>query len=98
VPRISFPVVETKILVDKEIKAGDRTLFIVTKISILKTQDGAITGSWLTPFAMLIIEPGKQYAISINGERMSVDAILDLAPSLKIFVENIRTYRKIKID
>ena len=72
-PRISFPVVETKIRVDKEIKAGDRTLFTVARISIMKTQDGAILGIWLTPLAMLIVEPGQQYAISFTEEKLSVD-------------------------
>jgi hypothetical protein len=98
VPQIRFPSVETKILVDKEIKAGDRTLFTVIKSSILKTHDGEIIGRWLTPLAMLIVEPGNQYAISINGEKMPIDTILNLAPSLKIFVEKVCTYRKIKID
>jgi uncharacterized spore protein YtfJ len=96
--KIKFPTIEIKILVGEEIKAGERTIFTVIKIVILKANDGRIIGSWITPLAMLIVEHGKQYAISIKGERMTIDAIMDLAPSLKNLVENICINRKIKIE
>ncbi len=94
---IRLPVVETEIRIAKEMKAGNRSLYTVVRISFLKTGEGKVKGSWLTPLAMLIIEPGRQYAVSLTGERMSLDDILDLAPSLKAVVEKARGIRRIKV-
>lgn len=97
-PELKLPKVKTEILVCKEIEAGVRTIFTLVKISILATDDGNILGSWLMPQAMLIIEPGEQYAVSISGERMSIEKILELAPSLKEVVEKARGIHRIKVD
>ena len=95
---MKFPKVKTEILVCKEIEAGVRTIFTVIRISILATDDGNILGSWLKPQAFLIIEPGEQYAVSISGEQMSIEKILELAPSLKEVVEKARGIHRIKVD
>ena len=97
-PELKLPKVKTEILVCKEIEAGVRTIFTLVKISILATDDGNILGSWLKPQAFLIIEPGEQYAVSISGEQMSMEEILELAPSLKEVVEKARGIRRIKVD
>jgi len=97
-PEPKLPKVKTEILVCKEIEAGARTIFTLIRISILATEDGNILGSWLMPQAFLIIEPGEQYAVSISGERMSIEKILELAPSLKEVVEKARGIHKIKVD
>jgi len=97
-PELKLPKVKTEILVCKEIEAGVRTIFTLVKISILATDDGNILGSWLKPQAFLIIEPGEQYAVSINGEQMSMEEILELAPSLKEVVEKARGIHRIKVD
>lgn len=97
-PELKLPKVETEIQVCKEMKAGARTIFIVVRISNLATDDGKILGSWLKPQAFLIIEPGEQYAFSISGEQMSIDKILELAPSLKEVVEKARGIHRIKVD
>jgi hypothetical protein len=97
-PELKLPKVKTEIQVSKEIKAGVRTIFTVIRISILATDDGNILGSWLKPQAFLIIEPGEQYAVSISGEQMSIEKILELAPSLKEVVEKARGIHRIKVD
>ena len=97
-PKLELPKVETEILVCKEIEAGVRTIFTLVKISILATEEGNILGSWLKPQAFLIIEPGEQYAVSISGEQMSMEKILELAPSLKEVVEKARGIHRIKVD
>ena len=97
-PEIKLPKVKTEIQVSKEIEAGARTIFTVIRISILATDDGNILGSWLMPQAFLIIEPGEQYAVSISGEQMSMEKILEMAPSLKEVVEKARGIHRIKVD
>ena len=97
-PELKLPKVETEIQVCEEIKAGARTIFTVIKISNLVTDDRMIQGSWLMPQAFLVIEPGEQYAISINGEQMSIETILELAPSLKEVIEKARGIHRIKVD
>lgn len=97
-PEPKLPKVKTEIRVCKEIEAGVRTIFTVIRISILATDDGNLMGSWLMPLAFLIIEPGEQYAVSMSGERMSIEKILELAPSLKEVVEKARGIHRIKVD
>ena len=97
-PELKLPKVETEIQVSKEMKAGNRTIFTVIRISNLATDSGMIQGSWLMPLAFLIIEPGEQYAISISGERMSIETILELAPSLKEVIEKARGIHRIEVD
>ena len=94
---IKLPVVETEFRVAKEMVAGNKTIYTVIKVSILKAEDGKIMGSWLTPLAMLIIEPGRQYALSITGEKMPLEMILELAPSLKAVVDKARGIHRIKV-
>jgi hypothetical protein len=94
---IKLPVVETEFRVAKKILAGNKTIYTVVKVSILKGEDDKIMGSWLTPLAMLIIEPGRQYALSISGEKMPLEMVLELAPSLKAVVDKARGIHKVKV-
>ena len=93
-----LPEIETMIRVEKELKAGNRTLYTVVRISIIKTEYGGILGIWLTPLAVLIVEDDLQYAISFTEEKLSVVKILELAPSLKDRLETARKGSKIQID
>lgn len=87
---IKLPRVETEIRVAEEILAGDRSIYTVIGLSTLKADDGKALGCWLVPLAMLIIEPGVQYAVCITGEEMPLEKILELAPSLKFVIEKGR--------
>jgi uncharacterized spore protein YtfJ len=97
-PELKLPKVVTEIRVRKEMEAGARTIFTVIRISSIATDDGNLLGSWLMPLAFLIIEPGEQYAISISGEQMSIEKILELAPSLKEVIEKARGIHRIRVD
>jgi hypothetical protein len=97
-PVLKLPKIETEIQVSMEMEAGARTIFTVIRISNIATYDGNLLGSWLMPLAFLIIEPGEQYAISISGEEMSIEKILELAPSLKEVIEKARGIHRIKVE
>jgi hypothetical protein len=98
VPKNWLPEIETMIRVEKELKAGKRTLYTVVRISIIKTEYRGILGIWLTPLATLIVEADLQYAISFTEEKLSIGKILELAPSLNDLLETASKGRKIKID
>ena len=86
------------IRVEKELKAGNRTLYTVVRISIIKTEYGGILGIWVTPLATLIVEDDMQYSISFTEEKLSVKKILELAPSLRDRLEKARKGGRIQID
>jgi len=69
----------------------------VIKVSILKTEQGRILGSWLNPVALLVFEPGGHYAISLEGEKMTSEQIIELAPSLKDVIEREQGIYRIKV-
>ena len=94
---IKLPAIETEIRVAKEMAAGNKIIYTVVKVSILKSDEGYIMGSWINPLAMLIVEPGRQYALSITGEKMPLEMILELAPSLKSVVDKARGIHRIKV-
>jgi hypothetical protein len=96
-PELKLPRVVTEIQVCKEITAGARTIFTVVRISTLESDEGKILGSWIMPQAMLIVEPGRQYAIAISGEQMSIETILEAAPSLKEILEKAREIHRIRV-
>ena len=89
---------DMQVQVGKEIKAGDRTIWPVMRITILKTCEDRILAIQVTPLAMLIIEPAGQYAVSLDGEPMSIEAILKLASPLRDILEEARAAHRIKVD
>ena len=89
---------DMRVFVGKEIKAGDRTIWPVMRISILKTCEDRVQAIQITPLAMLIIEPAEQYAVSFDGEPMTIEAILELAAPLRDVLEKARGTTRIKVD
>jgi len=86
---------DMRVLVGKEIIAGDRTIWPVMRISILKTRENRTLAIQITPLAMLIIEPAGQYAVSFAGEPMTIEAIIELAAPLRDVLEKTRGSAKI---
>jgi uncharacterized spore protein YtfJ len=84
---------DMQVMVGKEIKAGDRTIWPVMRIFVLKTREDRTQAIQITPLAMLIIEPAGQYAVSFDGEPMTIEAILELATPLKEVLEKSRRLR-----
>jgi uncharacterized spore protein YtfJ len=97
-PKTWLPEIESMIRVEKKLMAGKRTLYTVVRISIIKTEYGGISGIWLTPLALLIVEADEQYVISLCQEELSIETILKLAPFLKDHLETARKGSKIQID
>jgi uncharacterized spore protein YtfJ len=89
---------DMRVFVGKEIKAGDRTIWPVMRISILKTFEDRVQAIQITPLAMLIIEPAGQYAVSFDGEPMTIEAILELAAPLRDVLEKARGTTRIKVE
>ncbi len=85
--KIGLPEIDLQVLVGKEIKAGDRTIWPVTRITVLKSFEDKVQAIQVTPLAMLIVEPAGQYAVSVAGEPMTIEAILEIAPPLRDILE-----------
>ncbi|VVB72931.1 Uncharacterised protein [uncultured archaeon] len=90
--------IETKIRIRDAIKADKRDLYLVVSVKLLKTEEKLITGCWVTPLAMLIVEQEMKYAFSIDGQDMPMEEILELAPSLKMVIDNADCKDKINIE
>jgi len=85
--KIYLPEMDTQVLVGKEINAGDRTMWPVTRISVLRGCGDKVQTIQIKPLAMLIIEPTGSYAVSFAGEPMTIEAILELALPLRDVLE-----------
>jgi hypothetical protein len=89
---------DEQVQVGKKIIAGDRTIWPVEILSIWRTSGDRVWAIRITPLAMLITEPGEQYALSFGGEPMTVETILEIAPSLAEVLEEARRGRRIVVD
>ncbi|HPW74129.1 MAG: hypothetical protein WAZ20_01840 [Methanothrix sp.] len=77
-----LPRIKKHILAGKEIQAGDRAIHPIIEVLVMAAGDDLL-GFRSRPIALLIIEPGGEYAFSLEGEQMAVDEIYRLASSLK---------------
>jgi hypothetical protein len=84
---IRLPEMDMRVLVSKEIKVGGRTIWPVTRITVIRGCEDKVQAIQITPLAMLVIEPAGKYAVSFAGEPMTIDAILELAPPLRDVLE-----------
>ncbi len=89
---------QTQVLVGKEIKAGERAIWPVMRITTLKTCKDKILSIRIAPLAMLIIEPAGEYAVSFDGVPMKIEANIELASPLREVLEKAREARRIKVD
>ncbi len=92
------PKVETEIKVGERIEIEGRSIYPVVKVAVLKTPEGAVFGSWITPLAMLVIEQKEQYALSFTGEEMTADQIGELVPSLRQVIDKARGIHRIEVS
>jgi len=95
---IRLPEMDLRVIVGKEIKVGDKTIWPVMRISILKTCEEKVLAIQITPIAMLVIEPAGQYALSFAGEPMTIEAITKLAPPLRDVLEKAQCAVRIKVE
>lgn len=74
---------DVRMIVGKEITAGSRTIWPVTKITIIKGCEERILAIEASPIAMLVIDLAGPYAVSVSGKPMAVREIIELAPALR---------------
>ena len=74
------------ISVREPIEIDQRDIYPVAKISVSKGC-GCLIGCIISPEALLIVEPGRAYAVSLTGEEIPLDQLLAMAPSLGEIVE-----------
>ncbi len=89
---------ETEIRIGKCLKAWDKTLYPLFEISTLRTEAGEVQASWIAPLAVLVVEPGRLHAVSLSGEKISVEKLLNLAPALQEVVDMARGVRRIRVS
>lgn len=80
------------------LKAWDKTLYPVFEVSTLKTDAGEVQANWIVPLAVLVVEPGGQHAVSLTGEKITVEKLLELAPALQEVVDRARGVRRIRVS
>lgn len=67
------------------IEIYSRVIYPVARISVLGKCEG-ILACWIEPVAVLITEPDNAYAISLTNEKITLDQLLAMAPSLNEIV------------
>lgn len=65
-------------VVGKSIETQDKILHPIVRISILRNDNGNIVGSWIVPFAFVVEENGKKYAISLTDEDINQNELLKM--------------------
>lgn len=96
--RIQPPRIETEIKAGEKIEIEGRSIYPVVKISVLKTPEGTVLGSWIAPVAMLVIEQKEQYVISFTDEEMTVDRLGKMVPSLRKVIDKARGIYRIEVS
>jgi len=80
---------ETRIEVGEALKAGDRLLYPVLKIEVIRSK-GYPLASWIIPLAVLVVEPREDYLISLHKTDNGAEELAAFAPMLKAIVEEAR--------
>jgi hypothetical protein len=68
--------IETWISIGDAIEIYQRVIYPVARISILR-RCTALYACWIAPVAILITEQENAYAISLTGEEITLDQLLD---------------------
>ena len=88
---------QKKIVVGRRIQAGGRSLWPLMQALIWKRQDRVLIAR-VKPFALLIIEEGKEYALSLTGQPVTVQELLESAPEIRAAQEEACSARRVEID
>jgi uncharacterized spore protein YtfJ len=85
---------ETRIVVGAALKAGDRLLYPVHKVEVVRSE-GHFLGLRIIPQAILVVEPGGDYLISLGQEAAGAEEQAEIAPFLEGIVEEAKRRRNI---
>lgn len=88
---------QKKIVVGRRIQAGGRSLWPLMQALIWKREDRVLIAR-VKPFALLIIEEGKEYALSLTGQPLTVQELLESAPEVRAALEEACGARRVDID
>jgi hypothetical protein len=76
---------ETWISIGDAIEIYPRMIYPVARISVLGGCEDLLV-CWIEPVAILITETDNAYAISLTNEKITLDQLLAMAPSLNEFL------------
>lgn len=89
---------DERIIIGEKIMAAERAIWPVMRITVSLLAEGRALSMRVRPFAILIIEPEAEYAISFEGRTMTVEALLEMAPSLEYVLKDERKGGRIVVD
>ena len=62
---------------------GEKVFHVVTEVVTVRSANGRIFAAFVSPIALLILEPHDRYAISFTDEEFTVEELLIRVPALK---------------
>ena len=86
-----------KTFVGRRIQAGGRSLWPLMQVLIWEREEKVLIAQ-VKPFALLIIEEGKEYALSLTGQPVTVQELLESAPEIRAAQEEACSARRVEID
>ncbi|MCP8304114.1 MAG: hypothetical protein H3Z50_01375 [archaeon] len=86
---------ETDTVVGEALKIGDRTLYPVIRVSTIKREGEGFFGAWVSPLAMVVVEPAQEYAIPLTDETITLEKLLEMVPSLKEEMKKVQRRRSL---
>jgi hypothetical protein len=89
------PEIGTRVEAGGPLVAGGRTIYLVANASAFGF-GGKVLGGWLSPLALVVIESKGAYLIPFSGN-LTLDEVLELAPSLRPMVDKARGIHRIKV-
>jgi len=75
--------IRTNIVVGKPFKIGHRTFYPVVRMSTLNNEEQSFFGAWISPLAIVVVEPTQEYAIPVTDESITLQHLFEIVPSLK---------------
>ena len=62
---------------------GDRVFHVVTEVVTVRGAGGRIFATFVSPIALLVLEPNGHYALSLTDEELTIEELLVKVPALK---------------
>ncbi len=62
---------------------GERVFHLVTEVVTVRISKGRMFSAFVSPIALLILEPHGRYVISLTNEELTVEELLNRVPALK---------------
>jgi len=89
------PEIGARIEAGEPLVAGGRTIYPVANVSVFGLGN-KVLGGWLSPLALVVIESKEAYLITFS-RNLTMDEVLELAPSLRPMVDKARGTHRITV-